>query len=94
MCTEAIKFLSDLVDKLKEGKVTVQELKMLTAHLTQAVNLFSPKVAEAVANDPSFDVTDIIIQRNSEVEKFEIYCTAVRNLLKHCDGITGGKCLC
>ena len=86
--------LSDLVEKLKEGKVTVQELKMLTTHLIQAVNLFSPKVAEAVANDPSFNVTDIIVQRNSEVEKFELYCTTVRNLLKHCEGIIGGKCLC
>ena len=93
MCKEAVECLSDLADKLKEGKVTVQELEVLTTHLTQAVNLFSPKIAEAVANDSSFNVIDIIVQRNSELKKFESYCTTVRNLLKHCDSIANGKCL-
>ena len=94
MCTEAIKCLADLTEKLKEGKVKVQELKMLTTHLTQAGNLFSPKVAETVANDPSFNIKDIVAQRNSEVRKFELYCRTVRNLLKYCESITDGKCLC
>ena len=66
---------------------------MLTSHLTQAVNLFSPKVAETVSNDPSFNITDIIVQRNSDVQKFELYCTTVRNLLKYCESITDSKYL-
>ena len=94
LCNEAIKCLTDIAEKLKEGKVTVQELKMLTSHLTQAVNLFSPKVVKAAANDMYFNVTDIIVQRNSEVQKFELYCATVRNLLKYCESITNGKCFC
>ena len=90
ICTEAIKCLTDLAEKLKEGKVTVQELEMLTSHLTQAVNLFSPRVAEKVANDPSFNVTDIIVQRNSEVQRFKMYCSTVKTLLKYCESITDG----
>ena len=88
-----MKYLIDLAEKLKERKVTVQELKMLTENLTQAVNLYSPKVVEAVANDPSFNITDIIVQRNSEVRKFELYCATIKNLLKYCKNITDGKCL-
>ena len=94
LCSKAIKCLSDLADRLKEGKVTVQELKMLTTHLTQAVNLYSPKVVGTVANNPSFNITDIVVQRNSEVQKFELHCATIRNLLKYCDSITDGKCLC
>ena len=94
ICTEAIKYLTELADKLKEGKVTVQELEMLTSHLTQAVNLFSPKVAETVVNDPSFNITDIIVQRNSEVQRFKLYCSTVKTLLKYCESITDGMYLC
>ena len=67
---------------------------MLTPHLIQAEKLFSAKVAEAVVNDPSFNITDIIVQRNSEVQKFKLYCRTVRNLLKYCESITDGKYLC
>ena len=67
---------------------------MLTSHQTQVVKLFSAEVAETVANDPSFNITDIIVQRNSEVQKFELYCRTVRNLLKYCESITDGKYLC
>ena len=91
LCNEAIKCLTDIAEKLKEGRITVQELKMLTSHLTQAVNLFSPRVAKAVANDASFNIADIIVQRNSEVQKFDLYCATVRNLLKYCESITNGK---
>ena len=94
MCREAKKCLCDLADKLKEGKVTVQELKMLTTHLTQAVKLYSPNIVETVANDPTFNITNILVQRNSEVTKFESYCAAIRNLLKYCKNITDGKFLC
>ena len=65
---------------------------MLTSHLTQAVNLFSPKVVKAVANDMSFNVTDIVVQRNSEVQRFESYCSTVRNLLNYCENVTDGMC--
>ena len=66
---------------------------MLTSHLTQAVNLFSPEMAEKVSIDTSFNITDIIVQRNSDVQKFELYCTTIRNLLKYYKSITNGKCL-
>ena len=94
ICKEAMNCLNGFIEKLKEGKVIVQELKMLTSHVTQAVKLFSPKVAKTVANNPSFNITDIIAQRNSEVQRFESYCSTVRHLLKYCESITNGKCLC
>lgn len=67
---------------------------MLTSHLTQAEKLFSAKVAETVANDPSFNITDIFVQRNSDVLKFKLYCGTVINLLKYCESIADGKYLC
>ena len=90
ICTEALKFLSDVAEKLKQGKVKVQELELLNSHMTQAVNLFSPKVAEKVIDDPSFSIRDIITQRDSEVQRFQLYCSAVRILLEHCESIANG----
>lgn len=90
ICTDALKFLSDVAEKLKQGRVKVQELELLTSHMTQAVNLFSPKVVEKVANDPSFNIKDIITQRNSEVQRFQSYCLTVRILLEHCENIAEG----
>ena len=92
ICTEAFKFLCDIAEKLKQGKVTVQELELLTSHMTQTVNLFSPKIA--VQNDPAFSIKDIITQRNSEVQKFQSYCSTVRILLEHCENIADGMYLC
>ena len=66
---------------------------MLTSHLIQVVNLFSPTVAKTVANDPSFNITDVIVEKNSDVQKFKLYCTTIRNLLKYCESITNGKYL-
>ena len=62
--------------------------------MTQAVNLFSPKVAEKVTNDPSFSIRDIIAQRNSEIQRFLSYCSTVRILLKHCENIADGMYVC
>ena len=94
ICTEAFRFLCDIAEKLKQGKVTVQELELLTSHMTQTVNLFSPKVAKKVTNDPAFSINDIITQRNSEVQKFQSYCSTVRILLEHCENIADGVYLC
>lgn len=93
ICTEAVRFLNDIAEKLKQGKVTIQELEILTSHLTQAVKLFSPKVARKVINDPYFSIANIIAQRNSEVQMFTTYCSTVRILLKHCESISDGMCL-
>ena len=90
ICTKALSFLRDVTDKLKQGKVKVQELELLTSHMTQAVNLFSPKVAEKVTNDPSFSIEEIITQRKAEVQRFQSYCSTVRILLKHCENIGDG----
>ena len=91
ICTEALNVLSDVAEKLKQGKVKVQELELLTSHMTQAVNLFSPKVVEKATNDPSFNIRKIITQRNSEVQRFQSYCSTVRILLEHCESIAQGS---
>ena len=83
-------FLSDIAEKLKQGKVKVQELELLTSHMMQAVNLFSPKVAEKATNDAAFSIKDIITQRNSEVQRFQSYCSTVRILLEYCENIADG----
>ena len=90
ICTEALKFLKDIAEKLIQGKIKVQELELLTSHRTQAVKLFSPKVAEKVTDDPAFRIMDVINKRNSEVKKFESYCSTVRILLEHCQSIADG----
>ena len=79
-----------MAENLKQGKVTIQDLEMFTSHLPQAVAIFSPKVAEKITDGPSFNIADVIAQRNSEVEKFKSYCSKVRILLKHCESISNG----
>ena len=68
----------------------VQELEMLTSHLTQTVNLFSPKVVDKIISDSSFNIADVINQRNSDVKKFTLYCSKVRIFLKYCGNILNG----
>ena len=85
-----MKIISNLVEDLKEGDVTVQELEILTSHLTQATNLFSPKLVETLTKDSSFRIADVITQRNSEMQKFNAYCLKVRILLEHCETISNG----
>ena len=93
ICKNALQFLSDVAGKLREGRVMVQELEMLTSHLTQSVNLFSPKVVDKIISDPSFNIADVINQGNSDVKKFTLYCSKVRILLKHCGNILNGMYL-
>ena len=90
ICIKAVKVVSNLVEDLKNGDVRVQELEMLTSHLTQAVNLFSPKLVETLTKDSSFRIADMITQRNSEMQKFNAYCSKVRILLEHCETISNG----
>ena len=90
ICIKAVKVASNLVEDLKNGDVRVQELEMLTSHLTQAVNLFSPKLVETLTKDSSFRIADMITQRNSEMQKFNAYCSKVRILLEHCETISNG----
>lgn len=85
-----MKVLSDLVQKLKHGDVRVQELEILTSHITQAVSLYSPKLVKTLTKDPSFKIADMIAQRNLEVQKFETYCSKVRILLEYCETISNG----
>ena len=63
---------------------------MLNSQLSQAVKLFSPKVTEMIAEDSSFNIADLISQKNSEVQKFESYCSTVRILLEHCESVPNG----
>ena len=86
-----MKCLSNLVQNLQHGDITVQELELLTSHMTQATNLFSPKVVKTLTKDPSFRIADIIVQRNLEVQKFKAYCLKIRILLEHCETISNGK---
>ena len=93
MCIKAVKITSNLVEDLKEGDVTIQELEILTSHLTQAINLFSPKLVETLIKDSSFRIADMIAQRNLEVQRFNAYCSKVRILLEYCETISNGMCL-
>ena len=90
ICAKAIVIFKNLVEDLKEGDVTVQELEILTSHLTQAVNLFTPKLVERLTKDPSFRIADMIAHRNSDVQRFNGYCSKVRILLEHCETISNG----
>ena len=90
ICSEALKFLHGVVENLKQRKVTIQQLDMLTSHLSQVVDLFSPKVVNRIIDDASFNIADLIAKRNSEVEKFKSYCSKVKILLEHCGSIANG----
>ena len=90
ICAKGIVVFKNLVEDLKEGDVTVQELEILTSHLTQAVNLFTPKLVERLTKDSSFRIADIVAHRNSDVQRFNGYCSKVRILLEHCETISNG----
>ena len=90
LCSDALKFLIDLVESLEHKKVSVQQLKALVSHSSHLVDLFSPKVTKMITDDPSFNIEDLIAKRNNEVEKFELYCSKVRILFKHCESIANG----
>ena len=93
ICTKALQCLSDLAEKLRVKSITVQELEVLNSHVIQVAKLFPPKVAEKATGDPAFCIKSTIAERNSEVERFESYCSAVRILLDHCEHISKGNCL-
>ena len=88
-CNEALQFLANIVDKLNQRKLTVQELEMLTLHLAQVVKLFS-SVAETITGDLSFSIADAIAEKNSEIKRFESYRSTVKILLKYCESISNG----
>jgi len=82
-CAEAFMIITDVVERLEQGKVTVHELHTLTIYKEKAVKLLS------VAT-PNFDVDKLIDQRNSEILKFNEYCSAVKLLLQCCENFAEG----
>ena len=90
VCDDALKVLTVTAEKLKQGKVKVKELDLLTSNSKQVKSLLSSQVAERVTNDPSFNILDIIAEKNSEVQRFESYYSTVRTLLEHCEKIADG----
>ena len=81
-CTEARDYIWNLIDKLKTGSVTVEELHMMNSHTVQVVKLFS-----IVTKDTA---SQIIAQRMSELEKFNLHYNAIKVLLKCCEDISEG----
>ena len=90
MCSDALTCLCDVAENLKEGRTTVKELITLTSNLAQVENLFCPEVVKRISNDSAFNVKDIIAQRNSDVTKFESYCSKVKILFQYCERISNG----
>ena len=85
-CTEASDYILNLIDKLKSGSITVEELQFIVNSNTQVIKLFSIVVKENVLPDFS----QLINQRMSELEKFNSHHRRVKNLLKHCNDISEG----
>ena len=90
ICNDALEVLTVTAEKLKQGKVKVKELDLLSSNSKQVKNLLSPQVAEKVTKDPSFSILDIIAEKNSEVQRFESYCSRVKTLLEYCESIADG----
>ena len=85
-CTEACDYVLSLIDKLKTGSVTVEELHMVNSHTLQVVKLFSIVTKDTAS--PEFSQT--ITQRMSELEKFNLHYNAIKVLLKCCEDISEG----
>ena len=90
ICSVALKCLGDLIENLKPGKIKIWELRILTSNSSQARNLFSTEITKVITDDPTYNIVDVIAERNSEVQKFESYCSTVRTLLEHCESISNG----
>ena len=88
-CTEASEYILNLIDKLKSGSITVEELHIVNSN-TQVVKLFSI-VAEESASP---DFSQLINRRMNELEKFKSHHYRVKILLKHCADISEGTYVC
>ena len=86
-CTEACEYVLSLIDKLKTGSITVEELHMVNSHTLQVVKLFSIVTKDTA----SPDFSQIIAQRMSELEKFNLHYHAITVLLKCCKDISEGR---
>ena len=84
-CNEAYEYIFQLIEKLKMGSVTVEELCILISHTSQAVKLFT-----IVNTSADLDFLQIIDQRKRELEKFNSHYCAVTVLLKYCEDISEG----
>ena len=85
-CTEAYDYISNLIDKLKTGSITVEELHMVNSHTSQVLKLLSIVTKDTA----SLDFSQIIAQRMSELEKFDLHYNAIKILLKCCKDISEG----
>ena len=90
-CRRACVSIQDVSRRLEEGKVAIHELKSLTSHQETVINLFPQVVCGNQMNAES--IKTLIYKRNSEVDSFKKYCSAVRLLLQYCEDIAGGKYL-
>ena len=86
-CSEAHKYIKNLIEKLNIGSITVEELHNLTSHISQVVKLFAVVTAEISA---SLDFSQVISQRNDEFKKFELHYRAIKILLEYCNDISEG----
>ena len=84
-CTGASEYILNLIDKLKSGSITVEELHVVNSN-TQLVKLFSIVAKEST----SPDFSQLINQRMNELEKFKSHYYRVKILLKHCNDISEG----
>ncbi|XP_065899482.1 E3 ubiquitin-protein ligase rnf213-alpha-like isoform X2 [Dysidea avara] len=88
-CRRACVSIQDVSRRLEEGKVAIHELKSLTSHQETVINLFPQVVCGNQMNAES--IKTLIYKRNSEVDSFKKYCSAVRLLLQYCEDIAGGE---
>ena len=86
-CSQACKCIMDLMEKSRTGSLTIVELRNLTTHILQVVKLFS-----VVPNktSTSLDFSQVIAQRNRELEKFHLHHHAIKVLLEQCEDILEG----
>ena len=87
-CRVACANIQDISRRLEEGRVAIHELNVLTLYQETVINLFPQVVC---GNQMNVEIIKTLIyKRNSEVESFHKYCSAVRLLLQYCEDIAGG----
>jgi len=89
-CKEASTVIIDVAEKLEQGNITVHELDILTLHKEKAMKLLPAVASKFDANG----VKELIQRRNSEVQKFKEYYSAVKLLLCYFGDIVEGMLVC
>ena len=91
ICGKAIQCFIDTVEKLKQGTLMVKELDVLNSHKLETMSLFSSNLIGKIMKDSSLNIEDLIHKRNSDIQKFQSHCSAIRTFLGYCTSISAGN---